>query len=80
MELTHHLPFRRRARTPPRPEPRPARRGPTASDPPNSELERAQRTPPTQDRALYTCGCGYAFSAGVTTSVDCPHCGTAQAW
>jgi len=24
--------------------------------------------------------CGYAFKAAVTTSVDCPHCGTQQAW
>jgi len=24
--------------------------------------------------------CGYAFMAKVTTSVDCPHCGTEQAW
>jgi predicted Zn-ribbon and HTH transcriptional regulator len=24
--------------------------------------------------------CGFAFKAKVTTSVDCPHCGTEQAW
>ncbi len=34
----------------------------------------------TQDRALYSCGCGYAFDALVSTSVDCPHCGDRQAW
>jgi hypothetical protein len=33
-----------------------------------------------QDRALYTCGCGMQFTADVTTSVGCPHCGTSQAW
>lgn len=33
-----------------------------------------------QDRALYACGCGHAFSAGVSTSVDCPRCGADQAW
>lgn len=33
-----------------------------------------------QDRALYSCGCGYAFDALVSTSVDCPHCGDRQAW
>jgi hypothetical protein len=35
---------------------------------------------PSQDRALYTCGCGLAFDALVSTSVGCPHCGTTQAW
>lgn len=35
---------------------------------------------PTQDRALYTCECGYAFEALVTTSVGCPHCARTQAW
>jgi hypothetical protein len=34
----------------------------------------------SQDRALYSCGCGYAFDALVSTSVDCPHCGDRQAW
>jgi hypothetical protein len=34
----------------------------------------------SQDRALYSCGCGYAFDAFVSTSVDCPHCGDRQAW
>jgi hypothetical protein len=32
------------------------------------------------DRAMYTCSCGYVFEADVTTSVMCPHCGTGQAW
>jgi hypothetical protein len=32
------------------------------------------------DRAMYTCTCGYVFQADVSTSVACPHCGTAQAW
>ena len=32
------------------------------------------------DRAMYTCSCGYVFQADVTTSVTCPHCGTGQAW
>jgi hypothetical protein len=35
---------------------------------------------PSQDRALYTCECGYAFEALVTTSVGCPHCARMQAW
>ena len=34
----------------------------------------------SQDRALYSCSCGYAFKAKVTTTVGCPHCGQTQAW
>ena len=45
-----------------------------------SERLRAQRTPAPEDQALYRCQCGYRFKADVTTSVGCPHCGTAQAW
>jgi hypothetical protein len=32
------------------------------------------------DSAHYACGCGHAFSAGVSTSVECPRCGADQAW
>jgi hypothetical protein len=35
---------------------------------------------PSQDRALYTCSCGFVFEALVSTSVGCPHCGDTQAW
>jgi hypothetical protein len=42
--------------------------------------ERNQRANISQDSALYSCGCGYVFTAAVTTSVGCPHCGTDQAW
>jgi hypothetical protein len=42
--------------------------------------ERNQRANVSQDAALYSCSCGYVFKAAVTTSVGCPHCGTAQAW
>jgi len=41
---------------------------------------RARRSGGPQDQALYRCGCGCAFTAEVSTSVGCPHCGTAQAW
>lgn len=34
----------------------------------------------SEDTALYSCSCGFQFTAAVTTSVACPHCGTAQAW
>ena len=33
-----------------------------------------------EDRAHYSCPCGYQFEADVSTSVACPHCGTGQAW
>jgi hypothetical protein len=32
------------------------------------------------DHAAYACQCGYCFSAAVSTTVSCPHCGAAQAW
>ena len=32
------------------------------------------------DRAAYACACGYLFSAPVSTTVNCPHCGCGQAW
>jgi hypothetical protein len=41
---------------------------------------RAKRSGGPEDRALYRCGCGYAFTASVTTTVGCPHCGQTQAW
>ncbi|HEX8100998.1 MAG TPA: hypothetical protein VF533_00155 [Solirubrobacteraceae bacterium] len=41
---------------------------------------RARRSGGPQDQALYSCGCGCAFTAEVSTSVGCPHCGQAQAW
>jgi hypothetical protein len=33
-----------------------------------------------EDTAHYSCICGFQFQAFVTTSVACPHCGSAQAW
>lgn len=75
MQLTR-LPTRTRRRSdrqvteaPPRPAPVPA-----------PETRDARRGGGPEDRALYACMCGYAFKADVTTSVDCPHCGTEQAW
>jgi hypothetical protein len=41
---------------------------------------RARESGGPEDRAFYTCSCGYAFDAHVTTSVACPHCGITQAW
>jgi hypothetical protein len=62
---------------------RAARHGhPAASrtTPPIPPAGRPRRTDPPQDTAFYTCTCGFAWTGAVTTSVGCPHCGTAQAW
>lgn len=59
---------------PHRPAGEPSRPGPTAAG-----AQRRQADVP-QDRALYTCSCGYVFAATVSTSVGCPHCGDSQAW
>jgi hypothetical protein len=32
------------------------------------------------DRACYSCSCGFVFVAAVSTSVLCPHCDAQQAW
>jgi len=32
------------------------------------------------DRACYSCGCGFVFVAPVSTTVHCPHCDAGQAW
>ncbi|HEV2786398.1 MAG TPA: hypothetical protein VGV67_08430 [Solirubrobacteraceae bacterium] len=32
------------------------------------------------DRACYSCACGFVFVAPVSTSVQCPHCDGEQAW
>ena len=71
MHLINTLPFRLE---------RPTRRltRPVSEPRPNQRMDRSGG--PQQDRALYTCGCGYAFTAAVSTSVGCPHCGTSQAW
>ncbi len=43
-------------------------------------VERARMAGGPLDTAVYTCGCGYLFSAPVSTTVACPHCGCDQAW
>lgn len=32
------------------------------------------------DNATYGCACGHVFQAPVSTGVECPKCGTGQAW
>jgi hypothetical protein len=56
-----------------------------ASPPPppaatNLARERNQRANVSEDTATYSCGCGYVFTAPVSTTVGCPHCGADQAW
>jgi hypothetical protein len=72
MQLTTRLPKRR--------DTRPARKAPRAPAPESPETRAARRGGGPEDTALYSCMCGYAFKATVTTSVGCPHCGTEQAW
>jgi hypothetical protein len=72
MQLTTRLPKRRSTR--------PTRRRTTTPAPEAAEARDARRGGGPEDRALYSCMCGFAFKATVTTSVDCPHCGTEQAW
>jgi hypothetical protein len=69
MQLTAPLPTLRR-----RDRPEPRRVGVLVL------LARAKRSGGPEDRALYSCECGYVFEADVSTSVGCPHCGTKQAW
>jgi hypothetical protein len=53
-------------------------------DPPPEPMHPAERrmrdAGGPDDRACYSCGCGYVFVAPVNTSVHCPHCDTTQAW
>jgi hypothetical protein len=48
---------------------------------PHLQAERRHRASVApEDEAHYGCSCGFQFQAPVSTSVACPHCGTAQAW
>jgi hypothetical protein len=61
-------------------------RRPHASSPPPppsddlADERRMRESGGPDDRAVYTCSCGYVFQADVSTSVTCPHCGAGQAW
>ena len=77
MQLTTRLP-KRRASTRPTRTPRPERQAPAVEA--SAPTRDARRGGGPEDEALYSCMCGYAFKAAVTTTVGCPHCGTEQAW
>ena len=53
---------------------------PPVADDDLADERRARESGGPEDRAMYTCSCGYVFEANVSTSVACPHCGAAQAW
>jgi rubrerythrin len=76
MHLTHALGIGRR----PRAVHDTSRRHPHRAAAAAPRPARRRRHEGPQDVALYTCACGFAWSGRVTTSVACPHCGTAQAW
>ncbi|HEX7610849.1 MAG TPA: hypothetical protein VF380_09265 [Solirubrobacteraceae bacterium] len=59
---------------------RPARVAVEVSHPADPAVQRVRDAGGPIDCAMYTCECGYAFSAPVSTTVHCPHCGTGQAW
>jgi hypothetical protein len=46
----------------------------------DADAERVREAGGPVDRAAYACACGYMFSAEVSTTVSCPHCGAGQAW
>jgi hypothetical protein len=72
LKFAHNPATGRRLHVVPAPEPRPA---------PMHPAERRMRDAGgPNDRACYSCGCGFVFIAPVSTSVHCPHCDTEQAW
>jgi hypothetical protein len=68
----HKTPTGRRLHVVPEPTPRP--------EPMHPAERRMRDAGGPDDRACYSCACGFIFVAPVSTSVDCPHCGTGQAW
>lgn len=66
-----HLPFRRTRPTGPEQAERAAK---------PSRTQSARRAAACDDKAFYACSCGFSFTASVSTTVGCPHCGTDQAW
>jgi hypothetical protein len=63
---------RRRLHVVPGPQPRP--------EPMHPAERRLRDAGGPDDRACYSCCCGYLFEAPVSTTVRCPHCDTLQAW
>jgi hypothetical protein len=59
-----------------------SRRAPQPQAPPALPVSqvRARRGSGIEDRALYSCECGFTWKGEVTASPCCAHCGTPQAW
>jgi rubrerythrin len=72
-------PGRRHGGPPPARRREPARDAPAEEQPVEDE-RRARESGRPEDRAQYTCSCGYVWEADVSTSVRCPNCGAVQAW
>jgi hypothetical protein len=70
--------FRRQRRRPETPTRRASEPRPTNA--PSVSQVRARRGSGIEDRALYSCECGFAWTGEVTASPCCAHCGTPQAW
>ncbi len=60
--------------------PAPAPEPDAAAQEPDIAAQRVREAGGPTDLASYSCQCGYLFTAAVTTTVECPHCGTSQAW
>ena len=73
-QLAHRpkTPSRRRPHVVPAPTPPP--------EPMHPAERRMRDAGGPNDRACYACGCGFVFVAAVSTSVQCPHCDSGQAW
>jgi rubrerythrin len=57
-----------------------ARRTGIVSERPAARSSEKRHGGPSEDRAVYSCQCGYVFEEQVSTTVGCPHCGHTQAW
>ncbi len=80
MQLTLHLPLTRRRTTREAAKRREAHPAPPPARPAPSAGAARRRPPAPQDNALYSCECGFVWTAAVTAGVGCPHCGATQAW
>jgi hypothetical protein len=80
MQLTTRLRPRRGAHVKRAVAPTAPPAAPAGPEPEPGETRDARRGGGPEDRALYACHCGFAFTAAVTTSVHCPLCGAEQAW
>jgi rubrerythrin len=77
MSLSERIALRTdRARRPAKPR----RRGRKAAPERVSPTLDQRRVGAPEDRATYSCSCGFVFEDDVTTTIACPHCGNELAW